>query len=168
MNPRPDPTLARIRGLTLIEALVYISMLLVISAVAFSSVQRLWTATGHLSAATDDGASALRAAEQWRHDVRSARTAVTLEDDGKRCRLQGAEGTIVWSHGMGALWRQVGDRPAALWVARVEVCKFAVDPRQHVKAIRGDLILRPRSLRARQAPVFSFLAVPPPSTSPSR
>jgi len=80
-------------------------------------------------------------------------------------RLPGPEGSIVWSHGMGALWRQVADRPAALWVARVEVCRFDEDPREHVKALRYDLILRPRSL---QAPVFSFLAVPNTLTPLSR
>lgn len=168
MNPRPDSIRARFRGLTLIECLVYLSMLLAISAVAFSSVQRLWTATGHISAATDDCAGALRAAEQWRADVRSARATVTVEDEGRRCQVQGTEGMIVWSHGMGGLWRQVGNRPAALWVARVEVCRFKEDPRKHVKALRCDVILRPRSVRARQAPVFSFLAVPHAAPPPSR
>jgi Tfp pilus assembly protein FimT len=168
MNLRPPPTIVRIRGLTLIEALVYIAVLLAISAVAFSAVQRLWTATGHISAATDDCASALRAAEQWRRDVRSVRAPVTVEDEGRRCRLEGPDGTIVWSHGLGALWRQVGNRPAALWVARVEVCRFDEDPRQYVKAVRCDLILTPRSVRARQAPVFSFLAVPTSPGTPPR
>jgi len=160
MRTHPTPRRQAAQGLSLIELLVYIAVLLVISGVAFSAVHRLWTATARASAATDDCASALRAAEQWRRDIRNAHGPVRIDKDGTQCVVPGEKGTIVWTSGMGALWRQVGDQPASLWVARVKWMRFASDPRLHVTPVRCDLILTPRSLQARQAPAFSFLAVP--------
>ena len=43
---RPDPR----RGFTLLELIVYIGVLLVISGIAMSSLNRLWSAAGHASA----------------------------------------------------------------------------------------------------------------------
>jgi hypothetical protein len=152
------------RGLTLIELLVYIGVLLTVSAISFSAVMRLWTATGSLSAATDENGAALRAAEQWRADIRAASGPVVLSEKGTRCVIPTPHGPITWTHSLDALWRQVDSQPGNLWVPRVAICSFEPDPRTHTTPIRCDLLLTPRSTKATQAPTFTFLAIPPSST----
>jgi type II secretory pathway pseudopilin PulG len=152
------------RGLTLIELLIYISVLLTVSAVSFSAVMRLWSATGNLSAATDENGAALRAAEQWRADIRAASGPVVLSENGMRCVIPTTNGTITWTHSLEALWRQLDSHPGSLWVPRVQICSFEADPRIHTTPVRCDLLLIPRSTKATQAPTFTFLAVPPSST----
>lgn len=151
------------RGLTLIELLIYISVLLTVSAVSFSAVMRLWSATGNLSTATDENGAALRAAEQWRADIRAASGLVALSENGMRCVIPTTNGTITWTHSLEALWRQVDSHPGNLWVPRVQICSFEADPRTHTTPVRCDLLLTPRSTKATQAPTFTFLAVPPAS-----
>lgn len=153
---RPDPR----RGYTLLELIVYIGVLLLISGIAMSSLNRLWSAAGNASAATDDHGAALRAAEQWRLDVRTAAAPITIEDQGHRCRIPNPSGDITWSLTNGVLSRQLTGRPPNLKLPRVREARFAPDARKEVTALRCDLVLIPRSTKARTAPAFSFLAVP--------
>lgn len=148
------------RGYTLLELIVYIGVLLVISGIAMSSLNRLWSAAGNASASTDDHGAALRAAEQWRLDVRTAAAPITIEDQGHRCRIPNPSGEILWNLTNGVLSRQITGRPANLKLLRVLDARFAADARTNVTALRCDLVLIPRSSRARTAPAFSFLAVP--------
>jgi|LauGreDrversion4_2_1035121.scaffolds.fasta_scaffold456797_2 prepilin-type N-terminal cleavage/methylation domain-containing protein len=159
-NPQTRRRPGSCRGFTLLELLVYIGVLLVISGIAMSSLNRLWSAAGNASASTDDHGAALRAAEQWRLDVRTASAAVTIEDQGHRCRIPNASGDITWNLTNGVLSRQITDRPANLKLPRVREARFATDKRKEVTALRCDLVLIPRSTKARTAPAFSFLAVP--------
>jgi prepilin-type N-terminal cleavage/methylation domain-containing protein len=153
---RPDPR----RGFTLLELIVYIGVLLVISGIAMSSLNRLWSAAGNASASTDDHGAALRAAEQWRLDVRTAAAPITIEDQGHRCRIPNPSGDITWNLTNGVLSRQITGRPPNLKLPRVRDARFAPDARKEVTALRCDLVLIPRSTKTRTAPAFSFLAVP--------
>ena len=147
-------------GYTLLELLVYISVLLVISGIAMSSVNRLWSSAGNAAASTDDHGAALRAAEQWRLDVRTAAAPITIEEQGHRCLIPNPSGDITWHLTNGVLSRKVADRPVHLRLPRVFDARFATDARTNVTAVRCDLVLVPRSSKARTAPAFSFLAVP--------
>lgn len=160
---RPDPR----RGFTLLELIVYIGVLLVISGIAMSSLNRLWSAAGKAAAATDDHGAALRAAEQWRLDVRTAAAPITIGDQGHRCRIPNASGDILWHLTNGVLSRQISGRPPNLKLPRVREARFATDARTHVTALRCDLVLIPRSTKARTTPAFSFLAVPAHRPNPA-
>ena len=160
---RPDPR----RGFTLLELIVYIGVLLVISGIAMSSINRLWSAAGNASASTDDHGAALRAAEQWRLDVRTAAAPISIEDQGHRCRIPNASGDITWHMTNSVLSRQITGRPQNLKLPRVFDARFATDARTNVTALRCDLVLIPRSSKARTAPAFSFLAVPTHRPNPA-
>ena len=160
---RPDPR----RAFTLLELIVYIGVLLVISGIAMSSLNRLWSAAGNASASTDDHGAALRAAEQWRLDVRAATAPITIEEQGHRCRIPNASGDILWNLTNGVLSRQISGGPPNLKLPRVREARFATDARTHVTALRCDLVLIPRSTKARTTPAFSFLAVPAHRPNPA-
>ena len=162
---RPQPVGSG--GYTLLELLVYMGVLLVISGIAMSSLNRLWSAAGNASASTDDHGAVLRAAEQWRLDVRTAAAPITIEDQGHHCRIPNPSGDILWNLTNGVLSRQITDRPANLKLPRVLDARFAPDARKEVTALRCDLVLIPRSTKARTAPAFSFLAVPAHRPNPA-
>jgi len=155
-------------GYTLLELLVYMGVLLVISGIAMSSLNRVWSAAGNASASTDDHGSALRAAEQWRLDVRAAEAPISIEAQGHRCRIPSASGDILWHLTNGVLSRQTSGRPPNLKLPRVRDARFATDQRTHVTALRCDLVLIPRSTKARTTPAFSFLAVPAHRPNPAK
>lgn len=162
---RPQPVASG--GYTLLELLVYIGILLVISGIAMSSLNRLWSAAGNASASTDEHGAALRTAEQWRLDVRAASAPITIEEQGHRCRIPNASGDILWNLTNGVLSRQITDRPPNLKLPRILDARFATDKRAHVTALRCDLLLIPRSTKARTTPAFSFLAVPAHRPNPA-
>lgn len=160
MNPRrPSPNPGD-QGLTLLELLIYMSMVSIIALTAFSALGRLWTAAGQMSAETQDQSIALQAAELWRIDVRGATSRVELDAEGKTCRMLHGTNSVTWSFRDGVLQRQVQGRPPVFWVGRIARGAFSFDARPHATALRCDLLLTPRSVKARQAPALTFAAVP--------
>ena len=146
-------------GVTLIECLVYITLLGAISGVAFLSLGRLWTATGRLRQNADDLQAALRAGEQWRGDMQSARGPVEALADGSGCRIRGSAGMIEWRWEAGGIRRHaVG--PDAVWLTRVRRSGMSEEMRERVKCWRWELALEPHEKRVRMEPIFTFVAVP--------
>jgi Tfp pilus assembly protein FimT len=149
----------RRRGVSLIECLVYLSLLSVIGGVAMLSLGRLWTATGRLGQNGDDLLAALRAGEQWRDDVRAAQGPVESLPDSVGCRIRGAEGTVEWRIDAGRMIRRVGERET-VWLERVRESAMTAEARTRVQCWRWEVTLASRSTRVRMEPRFSFVTVP--------
>jgi hypothetical protein len=151
---------------TIPELLIYIVSLLAVSAVAFTALNRMWSATGRMAATADDSTACLRAGERWRHDLRAASTPPRIEENGSVCILQSGSQRVAWFHFQGRLWRQAGSLPAAVWCERVESCRFTPDPRKHVPAHRLELALFKRSPRSPLPLQMDFVAVPTATIAP--
>lgn len=149
----------------LMEALVYIGLVVVVLGVAFALMYRLVDNSVVLRRNADDVAAAMRAGERWRADIRAA-TEVTgpeTRDNGQVLRVSGSDRLVLYRFENDTLWLKVGEQP---WVRLLENVKSSVmqtDPRQRIMAWRWELEMGPRAKGytkpGRVRPLFTFTAV---------
>ena len=154
------------RGYLLIEALVYIAVLMTLLGVGYAAMYRCVDSSIALRRNADDIASALHAGERWRADVRAATSLVRVEntDAGELLHLEGARGAVVYRFATNAVFRSVN---AGTWVRLLDSVKsssMTADRREYVTDWRWELELQPRAKGSvkpgRVRPLFTFLAVP--------
>lgn len=149
-------------GFTLVEMMVYIAVLVVITAVGFSVLYRCMDASRGLKRNTTEIADALRAGEDWRADLRAASTVrVRNGDEGQVLNLASSRGEIGYRFATNAVFRRIGNNPWSPMLANVEASRFVSETRGGVVAWRWELELQSRSKKFTQVkPLFTFIAVP--------
>ncbi len=153
----------------LVECLVYISVLLVILAVAGVAYNRVLDHTWNLRRAAADIARALDAGERWRADVRQATAAPRLVQEGEiqTLHLPRRDVEIVYRFDGSNVLRRAGVdaawRPA---LRNVKSARFVEEPRQQVKTWRWEFELATGRRPARVPPLFTFTAVAPTPPRP--
>ncbi|MEW6303681.1 MAG: hypothetical protein AB1705_09435 [Verrucomicrobiota bacterium] len=151
----------RVRGIMLIECLVYAGVFLVIIGLASGAFLELLKATRQLRRNADDIARAVHAGERWREDVRRSQVAPLLVDDteGARLVLRHAAGEVAYVFEAGDVWRTAApENRRELALSGVRRAVFAKDTRTSVTAWRWELELESKE-RSRVRPLFSFCAV---------
>jgi hypothetical protein len=169
MNCRATAKMARRRpslapAFLLIEALVYMSVLVVLLAVGYAALYRAMDNSIALRHNADDIASALRSGERWRADLRSATGEIQSETaPGEQViRVPSGRGEITYRFVTNAVLRRVGDGPWAGLLDNVKISVMRPDPRRQVTAWRWELELETRrKTTTRIRPLFTFVAVPP-------
>jgi hypothetical protein len=149
-------------GYTLVEALVYISVLAVLIGISYAAFYRCFDSSLTLRRNVDDIGNALRAGETWRADVRAS-GEITFESSGAEriLHLPGARGDIAYQFAGNSLLRRTGSSPWKPVLEHVKASSFAPDPRQRVTAWRWELELQTRPGKTPKVlPRFSFTAVP--------
>lgn len=154
------------RGVTLIECLVYISVLSVVLAVAGVVYAQVLDHTRQVRRVAADITRALDAGERWRADVRAATAAPRLVEERTLQALhlpqRGLE--VVYFFDGSNVVRRAGDDGAwQPFLSRVKATRFAADTRQHVTAWRWELELLPGPRPPRVPPLFTFTAAVRPS-----
>jgi hypothetical protein len=150
----------RMRGISLVECLVYIGMFLAITGVAFSVFYKVWDNSKHLRRNADDIVQALHAGELWRADVRSATGPLESTEAAARLRIPTANGVVVYTFASGELHRQAsGDAPEKVLLAHVKSSRMLSDARRHVTAWRWELELQPVQKNPKVLPLFTFESV---------
>jgi hypothetical protein len=150
----------------LTECLVYIGLLFVVLGAGYLAMDRCIDNSLVLRRNADDIASALRAGERWRADVRTASAGARLEnsEDSQTLVLSGARGDTSYRFSTNAVLRRVGQGPWVRLLGNVKSSTMQSDPRQRVTAWRWELELQPRAKASVKAsrirPLFTFLAVP--------
>jgi type II secretory pathway pseudopilin PulG len=154
------------RGYLLVEALVYIGVVVVLLGVAYSAMYRSIDRSIALRRNADDITSALHAGERWRADVRAAANQVRLEDTdaGQLLYLEGPSTTVVYSFATNAISRRVGTGPWVRLLPNAKSSTMSADRREYVTVWRWELELQTRATGSvrpgRIRPLFTFLAVP--------
>jgi hypothetical protein len=154
------------RAFMLTECLVYIGLLFVVLGAGYLAMDRCIDNSLVLRRNADDIASALRAGERWRADVRTASAGTRLEnsEDSQTLVLSGARGETAYRFSTNAVLRRVGQGPWVRLLGNVKSSAMQSDPRQRVTAWRWELELQPRAKASVKAsrirPLFTFLAVP--------
>ena len=154
----------RARGVSLIECLAYMAVLVVVTTVAVLGFNRCWDDSKHLRRNADEIVRALHAGEQWRADVRSATGPIAVGDpaDSGRITIPGRSGNIIYTLANGELHRQAGaSAPTVLLLAGVKSSQMLADPRAAVPAWRWELELQPAQKNVRMSPLFTFESVAP-------
>jgi hypothetical protein len=154
------------RAYLLIEALVYIAVIVALLGAGYAAMYRCVDSSIALRRNADDITSALHAGERWRADVRAATSQPRVEntDDGQLLSLEGTRGTVVYRFTTNAVFRSVSGGPWAHVLEHVKASTMAPDKRENVTAWRWELELQPRAYGSakpgRLRPLFTFLAVP--------
>ena len=154
------------RAYLLIEALVYIAVIVALLGVGYAAMYRCVDSSLALRRNADDIASALHAGERWRADVRAATTQVRAEntDAGQHLYLEGARGTVTYRFATNAVLRSVNAGPWLHVLSSVKSSTMTTDKREYVTAWRWELELQTHAYGSvkpgRVRPLFTFIAVP--------
>jgi type II secretory pathway pseudopilin PulG len=149
---------------TLIETLVYMSMLLVLMALGYTAMYRSMDASSGLRRNASDITRALDAGEHWREDIRTATQPPRVERISDRetlLHIPHAHGEITYRFADNRVTRRVGSSEWSPALELVEKSTFISDPRQNVTAWKWEVELQPyRKSLTRLHPLFTFFAVP--------
>jgi type II secretory pathway component PulJ len=156
---RRRPTAAP--GFTLIECLVYISLVFVILGLATAAFYRCFDNMKALRRNTDDITQALHAGELWRADIRAATRPVQFDPTDQLLRISHPNGEVSYKFADAQVLRRTG--ADASWVVvlpKVENSQMQSDSRGQVAAWRWELELKSLRKPATMRPLFTFTAVP--------
>lgn len=148
---------------SLIEVLVYISVLAVLMGVGYAAVYRAMDNSVALRRNAQDIAAALRAGEIWRADVRAAvgRVQVERNADGQILHLSGPQKKVDYRFEGSALARRVGGGNWSPVLGNVKGSEFLKESHSGVQSWRWELELQPRKKKLNSIqPLFTFTAVP--------
>lgn len=164
MNTRISERSRRHEAFTLIEALVYMSLLVVVMALGYMAMYRSMDASTGLRRNASDITQALDAGERWREDVRSATQSPRVEhvsDQESILHIPRADVEVSYRFSSNTVSRRVGSAEWSLALEHVNNSSFISDPRQKVTAWKWEVELQPyRKGLTHLPPLFTFLAVP--------
>jgi type II secretory pathway pseudopilin PulG len=164
MNLRSSRQPREHEAFTLIEVLVYMSMLMVIIALGYTAMYRSMDASSGLRRNASDITHALNAGERWREDVRAATRPLRIErisDDEALLHIPQATAEVTYRFASNSVTRRVGGAEWTPALEHVDHSTFIADPRQTVTAWKWEVELEPyRKSLTRLHPLFTFLAVP--------
>ena len=148
-------------GIMLVECLVYLGVFAVLLGIGYGTFYMCWDYSKALRYATDDIASALRAGERWRADIRNATGKITIETtaQGELLRIPRRTTAIIYSFRAGELHRQLASsRFSELVLPTVKASQMVTETRGPVTAWRWELELTARRKETRLPLLFTFEA----------
>jgi hypothetical protein len=151
------------RGVLLIECLVYFGLFALIVGLGMATFFLFWDNSKALMYSTDDIASALRAGERWRADVRNATGEITVETNGqaKVLRIPCGTNAILYSFDAGEVHRRIASSQfAESLLPTVQASQMLIEKRGAVSAWRWELELKQRRKEAHLPLIFTFEAAP--------
>jgi hypothetical protein len=162
MKLHPSISRARARaGIMLVECLVYLGVFAVLLGIGYGTFYVCWDYSKALHNATDDIASALRAGERWRADIRGATGKITVETtaQGEQLRIPRRNTAIIYSFKAGELYRQLASsRYSELMLPAVKISQMVKETRESVTAWRWELELTSRRKETHLPLLFTFEA----------
>jgi hypothetical protein len=153
-------------GYMLIEALVYIGLVVVVLGTGYAVMFRCVENSVVLRRNAQDIAAALNAGERWRADIRASRQPPQIDNSqtGQTVRLAGEHGEVVYRFETNTVTRGVQGQAWIRLLSGVRTSEMKVSPRQKVVAWQWEVELLPRAKGyhkpGRVRPLFTFAAVP--------
>jgi hypothetical protein len=154
-------------GVTLIECLVYISLVFVILGMATVAFYRCFDNMKSLRRNSNDITQALTVGELWRADVRAATKPVQFAAAGQLLLIPHGETEVAYKFADGQVLRRTGKD--AQWVTvlpKVQQSQMQLEKRTQVSAWRWELELQSLREPATVRPLFTFTAVPGTAITP--
>lgn len=161
---RPCP--GKTGGYLIIEALVYISLVIVVSGAAFMAMYRCIDHSMVVRRSAEDIVKAVYTGERWRSDIRTATGSIYLQEteSGRAIIIPTASGDVSYLFSGTAVWRQAPAAPPVAVLANVKSSVMSVERWGQVGGWRWELELEPQRKGAakpgRIRPLFTFMAVP--------
>jgi hypothetical protein len=154
---------ARLRGITLIECLVYIGALATVFGMGTAAFYHSSASSATLRRNAADIAQVLHVGERWRADVRAATQPLRFDAAEQTLHLPHNETVVAYQFAEHQIRRR--SRTDAPWVVilpRVAQSQMGPEPRTHVTGWRWELELKTMREPAPLRPLFTFTAVPSP------
>lgn len=148
---------ARKRGVSMIEALVYIAVLGVVLIIAAAVFDKGMRESSGLQRNIADIERALNAGERWRADVRLATGPIRAENDS--ITIPQKSGAIVYTKKTNRVHRTAANK-SEVFLVEVKDSKMIEERRGDVIGWRWELELEHRRKEARVRPLFTFMAAP--------
>lgn len=151
----------RAAGILLTECLVYLAVFVIVLGGAATVFYFCWDHSKALIYTTDDIASALRAGERWRADVRGATGKISVEatPGGELLRVPSGTNEIFYSFHDGAIRRKLASSDfTEILFAKVNASQMKLDARGDVTAWRWELELTERRKEIHLPLRFTFEA----------
>jgi type II secretory pathway component PulJ len=162
MKLSSSTSFARVRtGYLLLECMFYIVVFAIITGLGLATFFLCWDNSKALRYSTDDIASALRAGERWRADIRGATGKITVETtpSGEFLCIPYGTNQIIYHFTTGEIHRQLASSGfAGSMLTAVEASHMVMDRRGPVSAWRWELELEPHLGITRVPLQFSFEA----------
>ena len=159
--PRTISKTRRVAGIMLVECLVYIAVFAILTGIGMAAFYLCLDHSKALIYATDDIASALRAGEHWRADVRGAtgKISVTTTAAGEVVRMTEPDKEIVYRFEAGELRREISTlKNSQLVLQNVNASQMRTESRGGVTAWRWELVLNERRPETQLPLLFTFEA----------
>lgn len=148
-------------GILLTECLVYLAVFTILTGIGMAVFYFCWDHTRAVIYATEDVASALRAGERWRADVRGAtgNISVGTTSTGEVVRIPETGKEIVYRFESGEVRRQItSENFSQLLLSKVKTSQMKMDARGGVTAWRWELELTERRKETHLPLLFTFEA----------
>jgi hypothetical protein len=162
MKLNPDISRARGKsGILLVECLVYIAVFAILLGGATTVFYFCWDHSKALIYTTDDIASALRAGERWRADVRAATGKISVEmtATGEVVKIPEGGKEILYRFDSGEVRRRISSSEfSQLLLPKVKTSQMKLDARDAVNAWRWELELAQRRKETHLPLLFTFEA----------
>jgi len=155
------------RGFTILECLVYVSVLGVILAIGSAAFYRCWDDNKAITRNEDDIVRTLKAGEIWRADLRSATGPIQVTSAGSEQTIHIPCGNrpLIYSFADGEVRKQTGkDGAWQVVLPKVKSSQMQSEKRDRVTAWRWEVELASTRKNAKMHPLFTFEAVPGNST----
>ncbi len=158
---------SRHRAATLIECLVYVSVMTTILAVASIAFYRCYDHMRSLRRNADDITRVLHIGEQWRNDVRQAVRPPTFDETDQTLHVQHKNGIVDYRFGENEILRRAAaDAPWTSVLTNLSQSQMKLETQHGIVVWRWEIELRPLRKPARVQPLFTFTAVPEPQPAP--
>ena len=153
---------ARVRGLMLIECVVYLALFVVVLGLATKAFYDCWDSTKALGRDADDVVRSLQTGERWRADIRAATGPVETTSLGgvETLRIPQPSGAVVYTLANSELRRRAASAAEAAVMSNIKTSRMQSQSRGGVVVWRWELELRSYQRHARLRPLFTFEAVP--------
>jgi hypothetical protein len=162
MKLPPSISRARVQaGYLLLECMLYLAMFAVIIGLGLSVFYLCWDNSKAMLYATDDIASATRAGERWRADVRGATGKITVETSaaGELLRIPRGTNAVLYRFNAGEIRRQLASTDfSESLLPTVKASQMVMDQRGPVNAWRWELELKSRRKETHLPLLFTFEA----------
>jgi len=154
MNTRPTR-----RGVSIMELLVYMAVLVVLLNAAALAYYRCWDHTTAVLRNADDIVRAMEAGERWRDELRAATAPPRLVDGILHVPHAGGDSLYRFAHEAVAR-KASGEKGWTPFLAKVAASRMQLDKGRHVDSWRWELELKVRKKKTPIRPLFTFRAVP--------
>ncbi len=168
MNINPTTPPLHVRGMLLIECIVYLALFLTVLGLAFAAFYEYWSATDAFGRDAADITRSLHAGEQWRADIRTAAGPVeaTAGNGVQTLRIPTRAGAIIYTFANAELRRNAPPAGNVPILSHIKTSQMQSEMTSGVSVCRWELELLPRKNNPKLRALFTFAAVPNVGTSP--